>query len=132
MHAAANDHPGAPVTRTITEPVRIEAAGTPPKLISEYIGRVASETDSVSVALMESPSGWSEPGQTPEFDEYTLVLDGELQVETRDGTTAVTAGQAIHAPAGAWVRYSSPAASGARYVAVCVPAFSPEAVHREE
>jgi ethanolamine utilization protein EutQ (cupin superfamily) len=117
--------------RTITEPVRIEAAGTPPKLIHEYFGRAASGDSSVSIARMESPSGWSEPGQTPEFDEYTLVLDGEVQVETRDGTITIRAGEAVHVPAATWVRYSTPAASGARYVSVCIPAFAPDTVHRD-
>jgi len=118
--------------RTITEPIRIEAAGTPTKIIDEFFGRVASATSSVSIARMDSPTGWAEPGQTPEFDEYTLVLDGELQVETRDATIAVHAGEALHAPAGTWVRYSTPAASGARYVSVCIPAFTPDTVHRDE
>ncbi|HTL86404.1 MAG TPA: cupin [Acidimicrobiia bacterium] len=114
-----------------TEPVVIEAAGTPTKLISEFVGRVASSTDSVSIAVMDSPAGWSEPGQTPEFDEYTLVLEGSLAVETRDGSVQVTAGQALHAPANEWVRYSTPDGA-ARYVSVCIPAFSPGNVHRDD
>jgi ethanolamine utilization protein EutQ (cupin superfamily) len=115
----------------IEQPVRIEAAGTPTKIISEFVGRVASATDAVSIAIMESPTGWSEPGQTPEFDEYTVVLDGCLTVETRNGTLEVASGQAVHLPAGEWVRYSTPAPNGARYVSVCMPAFTPETVHRD-
>ena len=115
----------------LPEPTRIAAHGTPPKVIEEYIGRVNSGTAAVSVARMTSPAGWSEPGQTPEFDEYTVVLRGALRVETRDGVHDVAAGQAIIAPAGQWVRYSSPGAEGAEYVAVCVPAFSPETVRRD-
>jgi ethanolamine utilization protein EutQ (cupin superfamily) len=119
------------VARRIEQPIRIEAAGTPTKIISEFVGRVASSTEAVSIAIMESPSGWSEPGQTPEFDEYTVVLDGCLTVETRDGTFEVEGGQAIHLPAREWVRYSTPAPSGARYVSVCMPAFTPDTVHRD-
>jgi quercetin dioxygenase-like cupin family protein len=122
---------GGIVVKHLTAPVVIEAAGTPTKLISEFVGRVASETANVSVAVMESPQGWSEPGQTPEFDEYTLVLAGELKVETRDGALVVAAGEALHAPANEWVRYSTPAAD-ARYLSVCIPAFSPQTVHRDE
>ena len=108
----------------------IAAAGTPPKRIEEFVGRVNSATQALSIARMTSPPGWKEPGQTPEFDEYTVVLRGALRVETRGGTLEVRAGQAVHAPAGAWVRYGTP--EGAEYVAVCVPAFSPAAVHRDE
>lgn len=118
--------------RLIPTPTRIHAAGEPPKIIEEYIGHVNSNSAAVSIAKMTSPSGWSEPGQTPEFDEYTLVLRGTLQVETREAIFQVTAGQAIHLAAGEWVRYSSPAEEGAEYVAVCLPAFSPQTVHREE
>jgi mannose-6-phosphate isomerase-like protein (cupin superfamily) len=116
----------------ITEPTTIPAAGEPPKLINEFIGRVNSGTSTVSVAVMESPSGWVEPGQRPDFDEYTLVLEGELLVES-DGSRSLTvlAGQGVHVPPGEWVRYSSPGPAGARYVAVCVPAFSPDLVHRD-
>jgi len=109
----------------------IQAAGSPPKKISEYVGRVASQNDAVSVAVMESPSGWSEPGQRPDFDEYTVVLEGEVLVESEEGSVSVSAGQAIHVRAGEWIRYSSPGANGARYVSVCIPAFSPETVHRD-
>lgn len=111
---------------------RVEAAGLPPKVISEFVGRVNSHTTGVSLALMESPSGWGEPGQTPEFDEYTLVLDGELVVESAAATVVVRSGQASVAPAGEWVRYSTPGIGGCRYVSVCMPAFSPETVHRDE
>lgn len=118
------------MARLISSPTQIEAAGTPPKLIEEFIGRVNSATGAVSIARMTSPSGWREPAQTPEFDEFTIVLKGELRVETRDETIDVKAGQAIHIAAGEWVRYSTPGAEGARYIAVCLPAFSPETVHR--
>lgn len=116
----------------IPAPTVIEAPGTPPKQILEYIGRVNSSTSGVSIAHMHSPSGWSEPGQCPEFDEFTLVLHGVLQVETESGTLQVEAGQAIHCRAGEWIRYSSPGPEGAQYIAVCLPAFSPETVHRDE
>ena len=119
------------MARLIPKPSVIEAAGTKPKLIEEFVGRVNSGTAQVSVARMKSPSGWVEPGQTPEFDEYTLVLKGCLRVETRAGTLDVRAGQAVHTPKGEWVRYSSPEPEGAEYVAVCVPAFSPGTVHRD-
>src|SRR4051812_45048871 len=112
----------------IAAPTRIAAPGTPPKLIDEYVGRVRSGTASVSVAHMRSPAGWSEPRQTPEFDEYTLVLSGQLRVEHAGGVVDVATGQAVIAPRGEWVRYSTP--EGAEYVAVCVPAFSPDSVHR--
>ncbi len=113
----------------IERPVVIEAAGNLPKRIEEYIGRVNSQTTAVSIARMKSPPGWQEPGQTPEFDEYTLVLDGHLVVESREGALSVRAGQAVIARAGEWVRYSTP--TGADYVAVCLPAFSPATVHRD-
>lgn len=115
--------------RLIAEPVEMQAAGHIPKTIHEFVGRAASITDEVSIARMSSPGGWSEPGQTPEFDEYSLVLRGMLVVEHHDGQLEVHAGQAVHAPAGQWVRYSTP--DGAEYVAVCVPAFSPSTVHRD-
>ena len=117
--------------RIIESPTRIEAHGQPPKTIEEFFGRVNSGTEALSIARMVSPAGWSEPGQTPEFDEYTVVLRGELQVETKRGTHRITAGQAIHTTGGEWVRYSSPAPSGAEYIAVCLPAFSPTTVHRD-
>jgi mannose-6-phosphate isomerase-like protein (cupin superfamily) len=115
----------------ITNPTRIGAAGNKPKAIDEYVGRVNSETAEVSVAHMRSPAGWVEPGQTPEFDEYTIVLRGMLRVAYRGGTLDVRAGQAVMARAGEWVRYSSPEPDGAEYVAVCLPAFSPDSVHRD-
>ena len=114
----------------IQNPSRVEAAGTKPKLIDEYVGRVNNGEDRVSVAHMRSPAGWLEPGQRPEFDEYTVVLEGLLRVEHEDGTLEVSAGQAVLARAGQWVRYSTP--DGASYVAVCLPAFSPETVNRDE
>src|SRR5215212_11346636 len=115
----------------IAKPSVVEAAGNKPKIIEEYIGRVSSETDGVSVAKMKSPSGWIEPGQTPEFDEYTLVLRGTLRVTTRGGSIDVHAGQAVIAHAGEWVQYSTPGSDGAEYIAVCLPAFSPNTVHRD-
>lgn len=115
----------------LQKPTTIEAAGQPPKVIEEFIGRVNSATEAVSIARMKSPSGWSEPGQTPEFDEYTVVLRGSLHVKLRDQEFDVAAGQAIIVQAGEWVQYSSPSAEGAEYIAVCLPAFSPETVHRE-
>ena len=115
----------------IAQPTRIQAAGNKPKLIDEYIGRVNSKTSAASVAHMRSPSGWVEPGQTPEFDEFTVVLKGMLRVEHKEGALDVRAGQAVIAHAGEWVRYSTPEESGAEYIAVCLPAFSLEAVHRD-
>ena len=112
-------------------PAVVEAAGSEPKLIEEFFGRVRGGIEAVSIARMQSPPGWEEPGQTPEFDEYTVVLAGMLQVETRQGTLQVRAGQAVLAPAGAWVRYSTPEAGGATYMAVCLPAFAPGIVHRD-
>jgi mannose-6-phosphate isomerase-like protein (cupin superfamily) len=119
------------VATLITKPTRIQAVGVPPKLISEFVGRVNTGTDGISIALMESPSGWSEPGQTPEFDEYTLVVEGELVVRTAVEQFAVRSGEAVWAPIGEWVQYSTPGPIGARYVAVCLPAFSPDTVHRD-
>lgn len=116
----------------LSSPSVIEAAGNKPKIIEELVGRVNSGTDGLSIAKMNSPSGWVEPGQRPEFDEYTLVLAGMLKVETEAGTHHVEAGQAIIAHAGEWVRYSSPGPEGAQYVAVCTPAFSPDIVHRDD
>lgn len=116
----------------LLQPARITAAGNKPKLIDEYVGRVNSGTSAVSVAHMRSPGGWQEPGQTPEFDEFTVVLKGMLRVEYRDGSLEVRAGQAVIAHAGEWVRYSTPDPDGAEYIAVCLPAFSIEQVHRDQ
>jgi len=116
----------------IASPTRIVAAGNKPKAIDEYVGRVNSRTSAVSIAHMRSPAGWEEPGQTPEFDEYTLVFRGMLRVNHEGGVLDVRAGQAVLARAGEWVRYSSPESEGAEYVAVCLPAFSPGTVHRDE
>jgi ethanolamine utilization protein EutQ len=116
----------------IAQPTRVQAAGNKPKLIDEYIGRVNSKTFDVSVAHMRSPGGWQEPGQTPEFDEFTVVLKGKLRVEYSGGSVDVQAGQAVIAHRGEWVRYSTPDAEGAEYIAVCLPAFSMDTVHRDE
>jgi len=115
----------------IPQPARITAAGNKPKLIDEYIGRVNSHDTAASVAHMRSPQGWTEPGQTPEFDEFTVVLKGLLRVTHRDGELDVRAGQAVIAHRREWVQYSTPEADGAEYIAVCVPAFSMETVHRD-
>jgi len=116
----------------IAGPTRITAAGNKPKLIDEYIGRVNSYTTAASVAHMRSPSGWQEPGQTPEFDEFTIVLRGLVRVEYSGGSLDVRAGQAVIAHGGEWIRYSTPETDGAEYIAVCLPAFSMETVHRDE
>ena len=116
--------------KLIESPSRVEAAGTKPKLIDEYIGRVNTGEGRVSVAHMRSPAGWVEPGQRPDFDEYTLVLNGAIEVEHEGGTLVVKAGQAVLTRAGEWVRYATP--EGAEYVAVCLPAFSPDTVHRDD
>jgi ethanolamine utilization protein EutQ len=115
----------------ISQPTRITAAGNKPKLIDEYIGRVNSQTPSVSVAHMRSPQGWEEPAQTPEFDEFTVVLKGMLRVRHNNGEMDVAAGQAVVAHRGEWIQYSTPAEGGAEYIAVCLPAFSMETVHRD-
>ncbi len=116
----------------IAKPTRITAAGNKPKLIDEYVGRVNSGDTALSIAHMRSPGGWVEPGQAPEFDEYTVVLRGTLRVAHRDGALDVRAGQAVLVRGGEWVQYSTPGDDGAEYVAVCVPAFSPETVHRDD
>jgi mannose-6-phosphate isomerase-like protein (cupin superfamily) len=115
----------------IPNPTRITAAGNKPKLIDEYIGRVNSAESRLSVAHMRSPSGWVEPGQTPEFDEFTVVLKGILRVTHKKGALDVNPGQSVIAQAGEWVQYSTPFAEGAEYIAVCLPAFSPKSVHRD-
>lgn len=115
----------------IPGPTRVEAAGTKPKLIDEYAGRVNNGEARLSIAHMRSPGGWEEPGQRPEFDEYTLVLRGAIRVEHEGGVLEVAAGQAVLTRAGEWIRYSTPGAEGAEYIAVCLPAFSPDTVHRD-
>jgi ethanolamine utilization protein EutQ len=120
----------------IPHPTRIESAGNKPKIIEEYVGHVNTATAGISVARMHSPEGWEEPGQTPEFDEYTVVLRGTLRVhhkgdQHRSGHLDVAAGQAVIANRGEWVRYSTPFSGGAEYIALCLPAFSPETVHRD-
>jgi len=116
----------------VMAPTRVTAAGNKPKLIDEYIGRANSGHGAVSVAHMRSPAGWLEPGQTPEFDEFTIVLRGLLRVEHRGGCLEVRAGQAVIVNRGEWVRYGTPEAEGAEYIAVCLPAFSPDTVHRDD
>jgi mannose-6-phosphate isomerase-like protein (cupin superfamily) len=120
------------MARLIASPTVIEAAGTKPKLIEEFIGHVNSSQAALSIARMTSPEGWLEPGQTPDFDEFTLVLSGMLRVETHEGALEVRAGQAIETRKGEWIRYSTPEPGGAHYIAVCLPAFSPDTVHRDE
>jgi mannose-6-phosphate isomerase-like protein (cupin superfamily) len=115
----------------IAQPTVIQAAGTKPKLIEEFVGRVNTATESVSIARMKSPAGWVEPGQCPEFDEYTIVLSGMLRVTGENETIDVHAGQAVLVRGGEWVQYSSPESVGAEYVAVCMPAFSMDTVHRD-
>ena len=116
----------------IPGPAYVQAAGTKTKVIEEFIGRIGSETREVSIARMRSPGGWEEAGQTPEFDEYTVVLRGTLRVTSKDGATNVGAGQAVIVPRGEWVQYSTPGEDGADYIAVCIPGFSPNTVHRDE
>lgn len=118
--------------RLIEAPSRVEAAGSPPKIIDEYVGRVNTEDARLSVAHMRFPAGWEEPGQCPEFEEITVVIRGQLRVEHERGRFDVRAGQAVITQPGEWVRYSTPAEEGAEYVAICLPAFSPTTVHREE
>ena len=127
--AGPEEGPSVPIH--IAAPRRIEAAGNKPKLIDEYVGRVNTATEQASVAHMRSPGGWLEPGQTPEFDEFTLVLKGMLRVEHAAGVMDVRAGEAVIARAGEWIRYSTPEPDGAEYIAICVPAFSPDTVHRD-
>jgi mannose-6-phosphate isomerase-like protein (cupin superfamily) len=115
----------------IAKPTRIAAAGNKPKLIDEFVGRVNTGEDRLSIARMRSPAGWKEPGQRPEFDEYTLVLSGALLVENEGTELNVVAGQAVLVKAGEWVRYSTPGAEGAEYLAICLPAFGPDIVHRD-
>jgi quercetin dioxygenase-like cupin family protein len=119
------------MAQIIQQPTRIQAPGQPPKTIEEFVGLVNSQTTAVSIARMVSPTGWSEPGQKPDFDEFTVVLRGQLKVETREAVHLVDAGQAIIVSRGECVRYSTPGVDGAEYVAVCLPAFSPQTVHRD-
>ena len=116
----------------ISKPTRITAAGNVPKQIEEFVGRANSGHEAVSVARMKSPSGWSEPGQRPEFTEISLVLGGMLRVEHEQGVLEVRPGQSVVCEPGEWVRYSTPSADGAEYIAICMPAFSPSTVHRDE
>ena len=116
----------------IEKPTIVQAAGNKPKIIEEYIGRINSGTDELSIARMKSPTGWIEPGQKPEFNEYTIVLKGMLRVATKESTADIHEGEAVMVPAGEWVQYSTPGINGAEYIAVCLPAFSPEIVHRDE
>ncbi len=120
------------MAKIIALPVAVPAQGDPPKVIEEFVGRAASGTAGVSIARMKSPAGWSEPGQTPDFDEYSLVLRGFLRVHTKETVLDVAAGQAVIAGRGEWVRYETPGEDGAEYVSVCLPAFSPAAAHRDE
>lgn len=119
------------MVRVIREPTIVPAVGSRPKRIAEYAGRLTTGDEGLSLAVMQSPAGWEEPGQTPAFDEYTLVLKGAVHVETRAATVVVRAGELAIASAGEWVRYSTPEPGGAEYVAVCRPAFSPDTVHRD-
>lgn len=141
MHYAACTQPGyttlfqfllkeSRLPTLIPGPTRIRAAGTKPKLIDEYIGRVNSKTENASIAHMRSPAGWEEPGQRPEFDEFTIVLKGTVHVKHESGLLDVHAGQAVIAQKGEWIKYSTP--EDAEYIAVCLPAFSPETVHRDK
>ncbi len=120
------------MAKKIDKPAIIEAAGNKPKIIEEFIGRVNSQTEELSIARMKSPAGWIEPGQKPEFSEYTVVFKGMLRVEIGKEILEIHAGQAVIIPAGEWVRYSTPGDNGAEYIAVCLPAFSPETVHRDD
>jgi mannose-6-phosphate isomerase-like protein (cupin superfamily) len=117
------------VPTLIAQSTRIEAAGNKPKIIEEFVGRVNSKTQAVSVARMQSPAGWVEPGQTPEFEEYAVVLKGMLRVTHKSGSIDVAAGQGVITHPGEWVQYSTP--DGAEYIAICLPAFSPGTVHRD-
>jgi quercetin dioxygenase-like cupin family protein len=117
--------------KLIDKPAVVQAVGNKAKVIDEFVGRISTQTEAVSIARMHSPPGWKEPGQRPEFDEYTVVLKGMLRVESENGTLEVQAGQAVIAKAGEYVRYSTPEAGGAEYMAVCVPAFSPDKVNRD-
>ena len=116
----------------IEKPSIIQAAGNKPKIIEEFIGRVNSDTEDLSIARMRSPAGWIEPGQKPGFNEYTVVLKGMLRIATKDGTTDIHEGESVIVHSGEWVQYSTPGSEGAEYIAVCLPAFSPDIVHRDD
>jgi mannose-6-phosphate isomerase-like protein (cupin superfamily) len=116
----------------IEKPSIIQAAGNKPKIIEEFIGRVNSDTEELSIARMRSPAGWIEPGQKPEFNEYTIVLKGMLRIATKDGTNDIYEGGSVIVHSGEWVQYSTPGPEGAEYIAVCLPAFSPAIVHRDD
>ena len=131
MHAGNRAVSVAIIPTLIGKPARVASAGNKPKLIDEYVGRVNSETEEVSVAHMHSPGGWIEPGQTPDFEEYTVVLKGVLRVEYQGGSMDIQAGQAVIAPRGEWVRYSTPDPDGAEYITVCRPAFTLDGAHRD-
>ena len=118
--------------KKIPNPTIVQAAGNKPKIIEEFVGRVNSGTNELSIAKMKSPSGWIEPGQKPEFNEYTLVLRGMLRVAAKEKTVDIHAGEAVIVPAGEWVQYSTPGSEGAEYIAVCSPAFSPDTVYRDK
>lgn len=118
--------------KLISSPTRITAAGNKPKLIDEFIGRVNSSESRLSIAHMRSPEGWAEPGQRPEFDEFSIVLKGMIRVEHEGGQMDVREGQAVHTAPGEWIRYSTPESGGAEYIAICLPAFAPDTVHRDE
>ena len=120
------------MSQLIEKPKKVLAAGNKPKIIKEFIGRVNTGHETVSIARMDSPDGWTEPGQTPDFDEFTIVLGGELKVRTKDGEVQVTAGQAFHAERGQWVQYSTPFREGAAYISVCIPAWSKDLVNRDK
>jgi len=120
------------MVQVVRQPTVIQAEGTAPKLIQEFVGNVTTGTKAVSVARMKASAGWEEPGQTPEFDEYTVVLAGMVCVESHSGIAEVRAGQAVIIGKGEWVRYSTPEPEGAEYIAVCLPAFAPGVVHRDE
>ncbi len=118
--------------RHIMAPSIIKAAGNKPKVIEEFVGRINSQTESLSIARMKSPGGWIEPGQTPAFAEFTVVLTGMLRIESKDSSVDVHAGEAIIVEKGEWIRYSTPDTAGAEYISVCMPSFTPETVHRDE
>lgn len=119
------------MVKKVKNPSIVKASGNKEKIIKEYFGRVNSGDKNVSIALMKSPDGWVEPGQTPEFDEYTVVLDGTLHIKTKDGEFDINSGEAVYLSKGEWVQYSSPSPESAKYVAVCLPAFSPDIVYRD-